>query len=55
MGTGSSVVRGDQITGNPRPPQYLSKHAKKTNASLANDAKDALAEVNRILNTAGIH
>ena len=50
-GTGPSAIRGDQITGNPRPPTYLS--VKKTSASLANDAKDALAEVRRILNADG--
>lgn len=54
QGNGSSAIRGDQLTGNPRPPQYLSNHMKKTAVTLANDAKQALAEVRRIMTIQGI-
>ena len=53
-GAGPSVMRGDQVTGNPRPPQYLSKDIKKTSASLAKEAKDVTAEVRRILSVQGM-
>lgn len=49
QGKGVSVFRGDQITGNPRPPPYLSQHARKTVSTLAQEAKERVAEVRRIL------
>lgn len=48
-GQGQSVVRGDAVTGNPRPPQYLSRHAKVTATTLAQEAKETIIAVQKLL------
>ena len=48
-GKGISVQRGNAVTGNPRPPQYLSKHAKMTCTTLAKEAKDTMLSVRKML------
>ncbi len=50
-GEGVSVARGDAVTGNPRPPQYLSRHAKITATSLAQEAKETVTAVQKLLQT----
>eukprot|EP00731_Ephydatia_muelleri_P038103 Em0655g2a len=51
QGNGQSTLRGDQVTGNPRPPRYLSKHAKETAVTLAQKAKEVSLSVHEILKT----
>ena len=41
------------MTGNPRPPRYLSKHAKETAVTLAQKAKEVSLSVHEILKTEG--
>lgn len=48
-GQGQSVQRGDAVTGNPRPPQYLSRHAKVTATTLAEEAKETIKAVRKML------
>ncbi len=50
-----SVTRGDAVRGNPRPPQYLSRHAKMTATSLAVEAKETIAAVQKLLQVEGEH
>lgn len=54
QGAGESVVRGDPISGNPRPPPYLSNHAKITATKLAQEAKETVVAVHKILNVQGL-
>lgn len=53
QGKGGSVIRGDPVTGNPRPPLYLSQHARKTGSSLVQEAKETLIAVRQILSVDG--
>lgn len=50
-----SVARGDAVRGNPRPPQYLSRHAKVTATSLAVEAKETIAAVHKLLQADSEH
>lgn len=49
------MVRGDPVRGNPRPPQYLSRHAKLTASKLSEEAKETSAAVRKILQYEGIY
>jgi hypothetical protein len=49
QGKGETSVRG--LVGNPRPPLYLSQHAKKTGKELSQEAKETLQAVRKILNS----
>ena len=51
IGSGDSVMRGDAVIGNPRPPRYLSERHMVTSASLAEEARDVLSSVGSILAT----
>lgn len=46
---GTPARRGDPVAGNPRPPHYLSKHSRHTNSTLAQDVKDTLRAVKKML------
>lgn len=48
-GKGESVQRGNAVTGNPRPPQYLSRHAKVTATTLAQEAQETITAVRKML------
>ena len=48
-GKGQSVQRGNAVTGNPRPPQYLLRHAKVTATTLAQEAQDVITAVRKML------
>lgn len=52
-GKGSSVQRGNVVTGNPRPPQYLSRHARQTATSLAKEAQETMAAVRKMMESDG--
>ena len=41
------------MTGNPRPPQYLSKHAKLTATKLACEAQETMAAVRKMMEMYG--
>ena len=43
------MLRGNAVTGNPRPPQYLSRHAKVTATTLAQEAQETITAVRKIL------
>jgi hypothetical protein len=43
------VRRGDPVSGNPRPPQYLAQHSKRTNVTLAQEAKEVVTSVRKLL------
>ena len=45
------MQRGDVVTGNPRPPSYLSRHAKVSATTLAEEAKETITAVRKILQT----
>lgn len=47
------MQRGTVVTGNPRPPQYLSRHAKLTATSLAKEAQETIAAVRKMMETDG--
>ncbi|XP_019863147.1 PREDICTED: syntaxin-binding protein 4-like isoform X2 [Amphimedon queenslandica] len=49
QGRGDFVTRGDPITGNPRPPPFVSKNARKSANTLAQEAKETMLAVKRIL------
>lgn len=53
-GEGESVVRGDPVSGNPRPPPYLANHAKVTSTKLAQEAKETVIAVRKILSIQGL-
>ena len=53
-GKGESVRRGDPVTGNPRPPQYLAQHSKKTALTLAQDAQEAVQAARKLLSKEGV-
>ena len=46
-------MRGNPVSGNPRPPLYLSQHTKKTGMELAHDAKETLYAVRQIVDASG--
>lgn len=46
-------MRGNPVTGNPRPPLYLSQHTKKSGTELVHEAKETLSAVRHILNASG--
>lgn len=46
---GTPARRGDPVSGNPRPPHYLSKHSRHTNATLAQEVKETLTAVKKML------
>ena len=46
---GTPARRGDQVAGNPRPPHYLSKHSRYTNATLAEEVKETVKAVKNML------
>ena len=48
-GRGESVQRGNAVTGNPRPPQYLSRHARVTATTLAEEAKETITAVRKVI------
>ena len=50
-GKGEAVQRGDAVTGNPRPPTYLAKHAKVTSVTLAQEAQETMMAVRKMLQT----
>ena len=52
-GRGEAARRGDAVTGNPRPPQYLSKHAKVTSSTLSEKARDTAHSVRKMLEAEG--
>ena len=37
------------MTGNPRPPHYLSKHSRHTNVTLGQEVKETLVAVKKLL------
>ena len=41
------------MTGNPRPPPYLSQHARVTSVSLAQEAQETLLAVRKMLQIRG--
>lgn len=43
------MQRGNAVTGNPRPPQYLSRHAKVTATTLAQEAQETITAVRKVL------
>ena len=43
------MQRGNAVTGNPRPPQYLSRHAKVTATTLAQEAQETITAVRKML------
>ena len=43
------MQRGNTVTGNPRPPQYLSRHAKVTATTLAQEAQETITAVRKML------
>ena len=43
------MQRGNAVTGNPRPPQYLQRHAKVTATTLAQEAQETLTSVRKLL------
>lgn len=47
------MQRGNVVTGNPRPPQYLSKHARFTASKLATEAKETMDAVRKMLEMEG--
>lgn len=46
---GTPARRGDPVVGNPRPPHYLSKHSRYTNATLAQEVKETVKAVKNML------
>ncbi|XP_065886482.1 syntaxin-binding protein 4-like [Dysidea avara] len=46
---GTPAQRGDPVTGNPRPPHYLSKHSRHTNVTLGQEVKETLVAVKKLL------
>jgi syntaxin-binding protein 4 len=48
-GKGETAQRGDAVTGNPRPPPYLAKHAKVTSVTLAQEAHETMLSVHKML------
>ena len=46
-------MRGDPVSGNPRPPPYLSNHAKITSTKLAQEAKETVMAVRNIISVKG--
>jgi len=46
---GTPAQRGDPVTGNPRPPHYLSKHSRHTNMTLKQEVKETLVAVKKLL------
>ena len=47
--------RGNAVTGNPRPPPYLSRRAKVTATTLAQEAQETIAAVRKMLENEGMH
>ena len=43
------------MSGNPRPPPYLSNHAKVTSTKLAQEAKETVMAVRKIISVKGKH
>jgi hypothetical protein len=48
-GKGEAVQSGDTVTGNPRPPPYLAKHAKVTSVTLAQEAHETMLAIHKML------
>ena len=48
-GKGETAQQGDAVTGNPRPPPYLAKHAKVTSVTLAQEAHETMLAVHKML------
>ena len=49
MGSGEPLRRGDALSGNPRPPSYLTRRARQTSATLAKEAQETVASVKALV------
>ena len=48
-GSGEPLRRGDAVSGNPRPPSYLSRRARQTSVRLAQEAQETVASVKALV------